>query len=438
MNTLYSLALTSRAFLASYQHALYKAPLRALLARPTWPRAESLLRTLNARPGFALHIRELPTLGELATKLIALPRPHAPDDANKLAGPPVVAPFGEQSKEAAIDLALRLAQLATGTISISIPVGSEAHLQRSAKILTSLSRVTTLRLSTESTARLHYDAFNKWLTSWSGREMKKVTLSGLEWVDLPPKGTKFGLPISARDVSIEESRLTAFQLPFCLPRNFTSLKKLNIASYSVGRSDPKAPAYLEALFKLIGQRLRAFSFSALQHYEPQDEIDDYGDSHYGPTLPLGAYQAFPLVTSLTLRYLAGMTPSILAEIARSSPKIKTLDLQWTEWTELQLDGVEDALIAALDSFGRLKKLNLGYIRVDEEDPYELDCVVRWARDKGVELEWQGCLMAEIFDEDGYGCECDRDCYEGGYNSDDDLCYDSECDGDCDFSHGWDI
>lgn len=97
-----------------------------------------------------------------------------------------------------------------------------------------------------------------------------------------------------------------------------------------------------------------------------------------------------------------------------------------------MDGTEAALIAALDSFNYLKRVDLGYLPIEEEDPYQLDCVRHWARGKGVKIAWQGCSTGE----DEYGCECgEHDCWEDCYGSEDEICYNPRCHGDCGFSHG---
>lgn len=74
------------AFLKLAQHALYRALLRALLARPTWPRAESLLRTFQTLPGLVLHIRQVLTLEAVAKGMASLqPLPSTSGGASDLA-----------------------------------------------------------------------------------------------------------------------------------------------------------------------------------------------------------------------------------------------------------------------------------------------------------------------------------------------------------------
>ncbi|ORY90824.1 hypothetical protein BCR35DRAFT_349736 [Leucosporidium creatinivorum] len=456
MNTLYSLALTSKAFLESAQHALYKAPLRALLARPTWSRAEALLLTLQTRPGLAPHIRQLYGLEPVASA-IALQRkadavPERADDIVEFVGTLSLAEdstaedstaeestaedskdAAEDSRDAACDWALKLARIATGTLSLSSPMRSKAHAQSWATLVPSLSRVSSLRISGNSPFVVDFQTFESWAMEWSGRKLKKLSLFGLGWTEGATKASKFRLPFSAHELLIEEVRLTAPQLLRCLPQTLNTLKSLTISSYGQGLgavAERGSSANFETLFKLVGKRLRTFSFSALHQYEVHGDIEEYGFGHYGPALPLAAFQAFPVVTSLTLRYLADMTPTILAALAQASPRIKILDLKWTLWSGLELDGMEDPLIAALDSFPRLKRLDLGYFPVIEEDPWEIECIMEWADEKGVDLEWQGC---DYPDDEDY----DSEEYFGGYDSDA-FCYDSECDGDCGYLHEWEL
>lgn len=108
-------------------------------------------------------------------------------------------------------------------------------------------------------------------------------------------------------------------------------------------------------------------------------------------MPIKALRSFPLVTELSLRHIAGLTVVKLAALARTSPLLTSLDLEWSMWESetLELDGVERPLIAALNRFKNLETLNLGYLPVAEDDPWEIECIIEWAEEKGIELEWQG-------------------------------------------------
>ena len=119
-----------------------------------------------------------------------------------------------------------------------------------------------------------------------------------------------------------------------------------------------------------------------------------------------------------------MSVDRLAALARTSPRLQTLDLQWSSW-DIDLDLEMDSLLAALKSFPRLRNLDLGYLPVVEDDAWELDPIEAWASAKGLHLSWQ-CW--EYDDEHGSLCDC-YECYEemlemDGYDSG--CCEDPEC------------
>ena len=281
--TLRALCLTSRAFLESAQHALYKEPGRALRRSPSWSRATALLNTLSTSPGLALHVRSLYTLDRVTASLAITYPSDDISDMDFLETLALGLSVGDPN-QVVCQWAYDVALLCTGVTSIACPFESVAMAKEWKLIAKTHDRLDSVRVSAEKPSDVDLKAFEAWASGWRGKQLKKVSVVGLKWsTEVTREAAVQRFPFYTQILRLERLHLTPLQIMRCIPSKVLPLKTVIISTYGQGGSFGTGASF-EVLFKTVGKKVRTFTFNALHSYPVQDVLEAYSASHQGPSL----------------------------------------------------------------------------------------------------------------------------------------------------------